>query len=787
MKMAGIKKYLFFLFVAICGSAQDVKLPYQNPLLSADARTKDLLSRMTLEEKVGQLLCPMGWEMYEKTSGGVKQSPKFEALVKEQHVGMLWATYRADPWTKKTIANGLTPELAAMAGNAMQKYAIDNSRLGIPIFLAEESPHGHMAIGATVFPTAIGQASTWNPALIEQMAAAIAKEVRAQGAHIGYGPILDLARDPRWSRVEETYGEDPVLIAQMGRAFVAGSGGGDLASSFGVISTLKHFVAYGVPESGQNGNQSLVGERELREVFLPPFRAAIDAGALSVMTAYNSIDGIPCTSNRSLLTDVLRGEWGFGGFVVSDLGSIEGLRSQHFIARTNANAAMLSASAGVDVDLGGRAFTNLIDAARSGKISEAIIDAAASRVLRLKFAMGLFEVPYVDPAAAKKVVRSIEHVKLARQVAQESVTLLKNSNNALPLSKSIKKIAVVGPNADNVYNMLGDYTAPQKDGAVATVLQGIVSKVGASKVEYVRGCAIRDTASAEIDKAVKAARRADTVVAVVGGSSARDFRTEYIETGAAAASQKSISDMESGEGYDRASLDLLGEQEALIKALKTTGKPLIVVYIQGRPLNMNLAFECADALLTAWYPGQEGGNAIADVLFGDYNPAGRLPISVPRHVGQIPAHYNKRNPHGHDYVEMAPTPLFSFGYGLSYTTFEYSQLKIQETGKHAYRVSFNIKNTGPRDGDEVAQLYISNRFVPVVQPMLQLRHFARLHLKKGEEREVVFSIEPQDLSYIDQQMKWAVGDSLFTVMVGASSDDIRLKEQISTFGTVGTM
>jgi beta-glucosidase len=299
---------------------------------------------MTLEEKVGQLLCLMGWEMYEKKGGSVKQSPKFETLVKEQHIGMLWATFRADPWTKKTIANGLNPAMAAMAANAMQKYAIENSRLGIPVFLAEESPHGHMAIGATVFPTSIGQASTWNPTLIEQMAAAIAKEVRSQGAHIGYGPVLDLARDPRWSRVEETYGEDPVLIAQMGHAFVAGAGGGDLTNRFGMISTLKHFIAYGVPEGGQNGSQSLLGERELRETFLPPFRSAIDAGALSVMTAYNSIDGIPCTSHGGLITGVLRGEWGFGGFVVSDLGSIEGLRSQHFVARTYADAARLSLS-----------------------------------------------------------------------------------------------------------------------------------------------------------------------------------------------------------------------------------------------------------------------------------------------------------------------------------------------------------------------------------------------------------------------------------------------------------
>ncbi|MCL1892661.1 MAG: glycoside hydrolase family 3 C-terminal domain-containing protein [Holophagaceae bacterium] len=774
-----MKKYLIFALVAILGWGGDEKLPYQNPLLSATARTVDLISRMTLEEKVGQLLCQMGWEMYEKSDDGIKQSSKFEVLVNEQHIGMLWATFRADPWTKKTIANGLNPAMAAMAGNALQKYAIENSRLGIPIFLAEESPHGHMAIGATVFPTAIGQASTWNPLLIEQMATAIAKEVRAQGAHIGYGPILDLARDPRWSRVEETYGEDHVLIAQMGRAFVKGSGGGVFTSGWGMLSTLKHFAGYGVPEGGHNGSQSLLGERELLENFLPPFRVAIDAGALSVMTAYNSIDGIPCTSNRNLLTDILRKDWGFRGFVVSDLGSIEGLRSQHFVAQTNTDAAMLSLSAGVDVDLGGRAFINLVDAVRKGKIDETLIDAAVSRVLYYKFAMGLFERPYVEPSTAVNYVRSDYHVMLARRLAQESIVLLKNTNNILPLRKDVNKIAVVGPNAHNVYNMLGDYTAPQDDGTVSTVLEGIKKKVGTANVEYVKGCAIRDMTSDEISSAVDAALRADVVIAVVGGSSARDFRTEYIETGAAVASQKGVSDMESGEGFDRMSLNLLGKQETLIKALLDTGKPLVVIYIQGRPLNMNLASECADALLTAWYPGQEGGNAIADVLFGDYNPAGRLPISVPRHEGQIPVYYNKRNPKAHDYVEMSSTALFPFGYGRSYTTFEYSRLKVIETGKHTYRISFNIKNTGPCDGDEVAQLYISNRYVSVVQPMQQLRHFSRVHLKKGEEREIVFFIEPNDLSFIDQHMKLTVEDSIFTVMVGASSEDIRMREQIS--------
>jgi beta-glucosidase len=752
---------------------------YKNPRLTVEERTQDLLSRMTLEEKVGQLLCPLGWEMYEKQGGEVRPSEKFKALINEKQAGMLWATFRADPWTKKTIENGLNPALAAEAGNALQRYVMENTRLGIPLFLAEECPHGHMAIGTTVFPTGIGQAATWNPALIREMAAAIAKEVRLQGGHIGYGPVLDLSRDPRWSRVEESYGEDPVLTARMGSAFVKGAATGNgNAHAPQVIATLKHFVAYGIPEGGHNGNTSLVGERELRENFFPPFRAAIDAGALSVMTAYNSIDGVPCTANRFLLTDVLRKEWHFNGFSISDLGSIEGLSTNHFVAETTAEAAVEAAKAGLDADLGGEAFTHLIEAVRNRKVSEAVIDTAVCRILRLKFRMGLFENPYVEPSAAKEQVRCDEHTRLARKVAQESIVLLKNKDRLLPLGRQWTKIAVIGPNADNVYNLLGDYTAPQDDHAVTTILEGIRAKRPASQVDYVKGCAIRDTGRSEIDKAVRAALHAEVVIVVVGGSSARDFKTHYIETGAAVASHDDVSDMESGEGFDRISLDLLGHQQRLLQALKVTGKPLVVVYIQGRPLNMNWASENADALLTAWYPGQEGGRAVADALFGDYNPAGRLPISVPRHVGQLPVYYNKKNPRGHDYVEMTAAPLYPFGYGLSYTDFEYSRLEITPLAGAACRVSLSVKNTGTCDGDEVVQLYLRDEYASTVQPIKQLKHFERIHLKKGEEREVTFFLSEDDFSIIDRHMKRNVETGRFTFLLGASSGDIRLTGSI---------
>ena len=752
---------------------------YKDPSFSIDVRLSDLLSRMTLEEKVGQLLCPLGWEMYEIHGSEVHPSGKFKQLIKERNAGMLWATYRADPWTKKTLANGLNSEMAAKAGNALQKYVMENTRLGIPMFLAEEAPHGHMAIGATVFPTGIGMAATWSPELVKEVGQVIAKEIRSQGGHISYGPVLDLTRDPRWSRVEETFGEDPVLSGILGASMVDGLGGGNLSQKYATIATLKHFLAYAVPEGGQNGNYASVGIRDLHQNFLPPFRKAIDAGALSVMTSYNSIDGIPCTSNHYLLTQLLRNEWKFRGFVVSDLYSIEGIHESHFVAPTKENAAIQSVTAGVDVDLGGDAYTNLCHAVQSGQMDKTVIDTAVCRVLRMKFEMGLFEHPYVDPKIAAKTVRRKEHIELARKIAQSSITLLKNENSILPLSKTINKVAVIGPNADNRYNMLGDYTAPQEDSNVKTVLDGILTKLSPFRVEYVRGCAIRDTTVNEIEQAIEAARRSEVVIVVVGGSSARDFKTSYKETGAAVAEEGSVSDMECGEGFDRASLSLLGRQQELLESLQKTGKPLIVVYIEGRPLEKNWASEYADALLTAYYPGQEGGNAIADVLFGDYNPSGRLPISVPRSVGQIPVYYNKKAPRNHDYVEVSSSPLYSFGYGMSYTTFEYSDLQVVQKSARCFEVSFKVKNTGKYDGEEVSQLYMRDEYASVVQPMKQLKHFERFHLKKGEEKKVTFVLTEEDFFLVNYTLKKVVESGTFQVMIGSSSDDIRLEKSIS--------
>ena len=792
-----MKKYLLALacLVAITAGAAGKKkelLPYQNRALGIEERLHDLMQRMTLEEKVGQLRCTMAWNYYDivkrptaaprkKGQGGVVvPSESFKKDIAEGNIGMLWGTFRADPWTQKSLENGLTPELAAMAGNALQKYVKENTRLGIPLFLAEEAPHGHMAIGTTVFPTGFGLAATWSPELVERVGNVISKEIRLQGGHISYGPVLDLSRDPRWSRVEESYGEDPVLTGELGAAMVRGVGGGDLSKPYSTLATLKHFIAYGTTEGGQNGNQTVLGPMELHQHFLPPFKKAIEAGALSVMTSYNSCDGIPCTSNDYLLTDVLHDQWGFRGFVVSDLFSIDGIAQMH-VARDPQEAGVMALKAGVDADLGANAYGKLVDAVRKGLVSEKYIDRACERILRLKFEMGLFDNPYVDTKATA-AVRTAENKQVALDAARASITLLKN-NGVLPLSgNATKKILVVGPNADNQYNQLGDYTAPQDDDNIQTVLEAIRARQLSSlhsplSTLYVKGCAVRDTTENNIAEAVAAARTADVVVAVVGGSSARDFKTSYKETGAAVTDAKTLSDMDCGEGFDRATLSLLGYQELLLKELKKTGKPLVVVYIEGRPLDKTWAAENADALLTAYYPGQEGGTAIADVLFGDYNPAGRLPVSVPANVGQLPVYYNKRAPRPHDYIEMSARPLYPFGYGLSYTTFKYSNLTTQSLGADV-TVACDVTNTGQMDGEEVVQLYIHDEVASTVQPLKQLKAFRRVMIPKGETRHVEFKLTRGDLSIVNAKMQTVFEPGDFRIMIGASSDDIRLQQVV---------
>ena len=749
---------------------------YKNPGLSAEKRAADLLSRMTLDEKIGQLICPYGWPKFTKLSDSTATyNEEYVQYIKEQHGGMLWGLFRADPWTGKTLETGLNPRSAVSAYNALQHYAIDSTRLGIPILLAEEAPHGHMAIGTTVFPTGIGLASTWDSDLMEQVGVTVREELCAVGARIAYGPVVDLSREPRWSRVEETFGEDVFLTSTMSSSVVRGMSPAKYGWDKGVIATLKHFVAYGVPQGGHNSNVSVMGERDLYENFLPVFKAGIDAGAESIMTSYNSINGIPSTGNKGLLTGVLRDDWNFKGIVVSDLISIDALAGSHKIAEDLADAGKIALDAGVDVDLGANCYVLLKEKVKNGEVSIDNIDRSVKRILEYKFKLGLFDKPYIEEDSYK-VVRSDEHAKTALQTAREGVILLEN-NGVLPLSKNAK-VAVIGPNADKMYNQLGDYTAPQFPDNICTPLEGICNKLGEENVIYAKGCAIRDTESADIASAVHAARKADVAVVFVGGSSARDFETRFSDTGAAVANNVSISDMESGEGFDRSSLELMGLQEELLKAVKAVGKPMVVVYIEGRPLDKRWAKENADALLTQFYPGQAGGYAIADVLFGDYNPAGRLPVSVPVAIGQIPVYYNRPFALYNDYIDMTSKPLYSFGYGLSYTDFRYNSIDCKIIGRNKVKVTVNVSNIGDRDGDEVVQIYITDKLASTVRPIQQLRGFKRVNFKAGESRSIEFELDSDAFSMYNLEMKKVVEPGLFIIKAGPSSDNIRLEQEI---------
>lgn len=754
--------------------------PYLDPHLSTAERVRDLLGRMTTDEKIGQLLILNGWKLYRRAGAAVAlDDNSADHAILAQKAGTLYGVSRADPWTQITLTTGLDPVDSARINNDLQKLAIEKSRLHIPLLLAEECPHGHMAIGATVFPTGIGQASTFNPKLIEQMSRTIATETRATGGNVCYGPVLDIVRELRWSRVEESYGEDPFLGSSMARAAVRGMQGSSLRDDTSVIATLEAFVGPGDSEGGHNLAPVHAGIRELEDVYLPPFKAGIDEGARSITSAYNSIDGVPDTANRWLLTDLLRRHWGFEGFVASDLGGVERLLKPDQIAGDLAHASALSLNAGLDSDLGGLAFPHLAEAVKNGWVSEESLNRAVGRILAAKFDLGLFDHPYVNPESARLAVGSQAHKALARELSRESIILLKNTGRTLPLNRDLHSIAVVGPNADSVYNQLGDYTAPQEAGQSATVLQGIREAVGAhTTVRYARGCGIRDTSTSGFKPALDAARESDVSVVVLGGSSARNFHTAFDASGAAKPSLSADgTEMDSGEGTDRASLDLLGVQEELLKDIVALGRPVVLVLIEGRPLTINWAAEHVPAVLDAFYPGQEGGRAIADVLFGAYDPAGRLVQDMPRSVGQLPVFYGRDRP---DYVDLTAKPLFPFGYGLSYTTFAYDHLQTAvNQADDSADVSVAVTNKGKESGEEVVQLYLHERVASVERPDKALKGFMRAHLAPGETQTLDFHLSPRDLAVFDQDLRWTVESGIFDVMVGASSTDIRQTGQFT--------
>ncbi|WP_068782327.1 glycoside hydrolase family 3 N-terminal domain-containing protein [Paenibacillus sp. GM2] len=754
-------------------------MDYKNAALPIDQRISDLLGRMTEQEKIGQLLQMYGWKAYQRNGDGTVQiTEPFKQQLRHGGIGSLYGSLRADPWTEVTLETGLSPAEGAAAVNAIQRYVIENTRLGIPILFGEECSHGHMAIGATVFPVPITVGSTWNTDLYREMCRAVAVETRSQGGAATYSPVLDVVRDPRWGRTEETFGEDPYLIGELAVAAMEGLQGDTLDSSDTLIATLKHFAGYGASEGGRNGAPVHMGLRELHEVDLYPFKKAVEAGAWSVMTAYNEIDGVPCTSHRYLLDDVLRNDWGFKGFVITDCGAINMLADGHNTAGSGEEAVAQSLRAGIDMEMSGEMFNKyLANALAKGLIATEELDRAVSRVLEAKFRLGLFDRPYVDPIRAGQVIGSQEHTALARQIAAEGIVMLKNEKSVLPLNPDkVGPIAVIGPNANAPYNQLGDYTSPQPSGNIVTVLEGIARRVGKdnNSILYAPGCRIKGDSREGFQLALEAAAAAEVVVMVVGGSSARDFGEGTIDlrTGASVVTANVWSDMECGEGIDRSTLTLMGVQLELIQEIHKLGKPIVVVYINGRPVAEPWIDEHADAILEAWYPGQEGGNAVADILFGDVNPSGRLTISIPKEVGQLPIHYNARRTRGKRYLETDLKPRYPFGFGLSYTNFAYSNARIEPAiiaPDGEANVYVNITNTGDRDGAEVVQLYVSDMIASVTPVEISLKGFRKIQLKAGETQTVIFTIGTEHLQLIGSDLKPVVEPGEFEIRVGPNS------------------
>jgi beta-glucosidase len=748
---------LLFAFLGTAG-AQTPAPDYRNPNLPIEQRVADLLKRMTLEEKVEQL----GGRY---RAGILDTTRKFNDRSARE---AFRALFRPD--------SKMSPHDAAILRNAAQRYRIEKTPLGIPAIFPGEALHGFMSNGATSFPQALGLASTWDPTLVRQVFTVAADEMASAGVNQAFTPVLDLARDPRWGRTEETYGEDAYLGSRLGVAAIEGLQGPNfLIDRHHVLATAKHFAVHGEPEGGTNTAPGNYSERVIRESFLVAFRAAVqEARVGSVMASYNEIDGIPSHVNSWLLDKVLRQEWGFRGYVTSDGGGLQMLVTTHHIAADNADAARQALAAGVDFDLSdGSVYRTLLEQVKEGKVPEWEIDRAVSRLLAAKFRLGLFENPYVDPDYAQRITNSPGHRQLALKAAQEAIVLLKNQGNLLPLNLAkLKTIAVIGPNAADVH--LGGYS--REPAHSVSILEGIRERVGtAATVVYSEGCKItegiqgwrawyRDEVKLpapeaqlkSIQAATEVARKADVAIVVVG---------ENESTNREAWKEDHLG--------DRDSLDLLGDQGRLVKSVVETGTPTVVFLINGRPLSINYVVEHVPAILEGWYLGQEGGTAAANVLFGDINPGGKLPISFPRNVGELPDYYDHKPSLNRSYLFNGRKPLFPFGWGLSYTTFRLDHLRLDPTtigtgGETT--VSVDVTNTGSREGDEVAELYIHQRVASVTRPVMELRGFQRLGLKPGETKTAKFKLGPRELEMLNRDMHGVVEPGVFDILVGPSSD-----------------
>ena len=747
-------------------------LPYRNPAISAEKRVKDLLSRMSLEEKAAQMLCI--WQ--KKAQALVDAEGNFD-LEKARHAfkdghGLGQVGRPSD------AGKGLNARKMAETTNAIQKFFIENSRLSIPVIFHEECLHGHAAVDGTSFPQPIALASTFNPELIESIFTVTALEARSRGGHQALTPVVDVARDPRWGRVEETYGEDPFLVSRIGIAAVRGfQGDATFRDKTRMIATLKHCVGHGQPESGMNCAPANVSMRVLRETFLSTFKEALQkGGAISVMPSYNEVDGVPSHANKWLLRDVLQKEFGFKGYYVSDYFAIWELGYRpdthgHFVAADKKESTRLAVEAGVNIELPDPdCYLELVDLVKKRVLKESQLDELVAPMLLWKFKLGLFDDPYVDPAVAERVVGCEEHAKLARQSAREVITLLKNEGGLAPLDLSkYRTIAVIGPNSHRT--LLGGYSGVPKH--EVTVLQGIKAHVGnRAKVVYSEGCKItiggnwnRDEVvpsnpeedRRQIAEAVEVAKEADVIILAIGGNEQTSREAWMLN-----------------HMGDRASLDLIGRQEELVKAMLATGKPVIALLYHGRPNSINYLVQNVPVIFECWYLGQENGHAVADILFGDVNPSGKLPISIPRSAGHLPVFYNYKPSARRGYLFDEVSPLYPFGYGLSYTTFAIENVRLEKKSIRANgstRVLADVTNTGKREGAEVVQMYIRDVVSSVTRPVKELKGFQKVTLRPGEKKTVTFDITPDLLAFYDVNMKYVVEPGEFFILVGNSSRD----------------
>lgn len=763
-------------------ASSTAKVPtYKNPALPASARVKDLLARMTLEEKAAQMMCV--WQ--KKADTLLDADGNFDAAKAKKNFGHGQGLGQVG--RPSDAGKGKTARETAALTNAIQEFFMENSRLGIPVMYHEECLHGQAAIGSTSFPQPIGLGATFNPDLVEKLYAMTAEEARVRGTHQALTPVVDVARDPRWGRVEETFGEDPYLVTQLGIASVRGfQGDCSFKNKKHVIATLKHFAAHGQPESGMNCAPTNVSMRVLRETFLMPFKECLQkAKAISVMASYNEIDGVPSHASTWLLRDVLRKEWGFKGFVVSDYYAIWELGYRpdthgHFVAKDKAESCALAVKAGVNIEFPEPdCYLHLVELVQKGVLKEAELDDLVAPMLLWKFKMGLFEDPFVDPAAAERLVGCEENRAIALQAARETITLLKNDGGLAPLNpKKIKTIAVIGPNADR--ELLGGYSG--KPTFYTSVLDGIRAKVGNRiKVPFAEGCKITIGGSwnqdlitpsdpledwRQIKDAAQVAMSADVVVLAIGGNE---------QTSREAWSLKHMG--------DRTNLDMVGRQEELVRAILSTGKPVIALLFNGRPLSINYLVQNVPVIFECWYLGQETGNAVADVLFGDFNPGGKLPITIPRSVGHLPAFYNYKPSARRGYLFDDVSPLYPFGYGLSYTKFAFKNARLSKSRiarDGSTQVLVDVTNTGKRAGTEVVQLYIRDLVSSVTRPIKELKGFKKVFLKPKETQTVTLDITPDSLAFYDVNMKYVVEPGDFEIMVGNSSRDCDLQKTLLT-------